>query len=181
MDVAFREATADDVRAVAELHADSWRRHYRGIFRDDYLDEQVADDRTGTWAARLVQHPDQRRFVLLAERDAKLVGFICAYGDHDPRLGSLIDNLHVAGAHQRAGIGRALMRHAAAWLDERYARVGIYLDVLVANDRAISFYEALGGAREGPVTVPSADGTMVSSYHYRWETPRALIAGCGRL
>jgi GNAT superfamily N-acetyltransferase len=36
--VSFRAAGRDDARAVAELHADSWRRHYRGAYSDALLD-----------------------------------------------------------------------------------------------------------------------------------------------
>jgi hypothetical protein len=33
----LRTATSADAVAVAALHADSWRRHYRGVYRDEYL------------------------------------------------------------------------------------------------------------------------------------------------
>ena len=33
-DVQYREATELDSRAIAALHADSWRRHYRGAYAD---------------------------------------------------------------------------------------------------------------------------------------------------
>jgi hypothetical protein len=35
--VSFRAAGRDDARAVAELHADSWRRHYREAYSDAFL------------------------------------------------------------------------------------------------------------------------------------------------
>jgi ribosomal protein S18 acetylase RimI-like enzyme len=179
MDLTFREGKRDDVRAVAQLHADSWRRTYRGMYRDDFLDGGILDERKSVWAERLANNPDPRRLVLLAERDAALIGFICAYGNEDPQLGSLIDNLHVAGAHQRSGSGRELMRRAGLWLAERYPDSGVYLGVLEQNERAIRFYEALGGRREGPQMTTSG-GTEVSAYHMLWESPTALVAGCGR-
>jgi ribosomal protein S18 acetylase RimI-like enzyme len=33
--VEYREATANDAEAIAELHAESWRRHYRGAYLDN--------------------------------------------------------------------------------------------------------------------------------------------------
>jgi ribosomal protein S18 acetylase RimI-like enzyme len=178
MDLTFREATRSDVPAVAQIHAESWRRSYRGMYRDDFLDGGILDERKGVWAERLANNPDQRRYVLLAEAGEALVGFICAYGDEHPRLGSLIDNLHVAYDHQRNGIGRELMRRAGNWLAERYPGSGVYLGVLERNERAIRFYEALGGHREGPVDATSADGSIVSSYHMCWDSPATLLAGC---
>ena len=41
----FREATRADAMAVARLHAESWRVHYRGAYRDAYLDGDVVEDR----------------------------------------------------------------------------------------------------------------------------------------
>jgi hypothetical protein len=32
--VEYRGATADDIGPIASLHADSWRRNYRGSFSD---------------------------------------------------------------------------------------------------------------------------------------------------
>jgi hypothetical protein len=34
LDLQFREAGPGDAGAIAGLHADSWRRHYRGAFSD---------------------------------------------------------------------------------------------------------------------------------------------------
>ena len=53
-----------------------------------------------------------------------MVGFVCAYGTHDPQWGSLIDNLHVLAAHKRTGIGATLMRRAGAWLSVHHPTHG---------------------------------------------------------
>src|SRR6478752_4827506 len=52
-DVGFRLARAADALAVAALHADSWRRHYRGAYSDAFLDGDVLKDRRSVWEARL--------------------------------------------------------------------------------------------------------------------------------
>lgn len=177
----MRHAKSDDASAIARLHADSWRRTYRGILRDDFLDSEIADERNGVWADRLIHNVDPRRGVILAEVDGALVGFICLYGDHDEQLGSLVDNLHVAAERQRGGVGRTLMRAGARWLCEAgYEASGVYLDVLERNEQAIQFYDALGGLREGPREQNSPDGTRIMSYHMLWASPAALIACCDR-
>jgi GNAT superfamily N-acetyltransferase len=44
----FRLAGPPDADAIAALHADSWRRHYRGAYSDAFLDGDVgADPRCG--------------------------------------------------------------------------------------------------------------------------------------
>jgi hypothetical protein len=49
----YRQATASDVAAIARLHAESWRRHYRGAYLDSYLDGDVVADRIAEWSGRL--------------------------------------------------------------------------------------------------------------------------------
>jgi hypothetical protein len=41
----FRPAGPDDAEKVGMLHADSWRRHYRGAYADSFLDGDVVADR----------------------------------------------------------------------------------------------------------------------------------------
>ena len=59
--------------AVATLHAESWRRHYRGAYSDAFLDGDVFADRLAVWTKRL-READPRRCTILAE-DESLVGF----------------------------------------------------------------------------------------------------------
>lgn len=44
-DLQMRPAKPSDAEAVAALHADSWRRHYRGAYSDAFLDGDVISDR----------------------------------------------------------------------------------------------------------------------------------------
>src|SRR6266496_5428632 len=55
VEATYREATAKDVEAIAALHADSWRRHYRGAYSDAFLDNEVFADRLQIWTDRLHQ------------------------------------------------------------------------------------------------------------------------------
>jgi hypothetical protein len=49
----YRIANMDDLEGIAQLHAESWRNSYRGIFPDDFLDHDVWDERQNAWASRL--------------------------------------------------------------------------------------------------------------------------------
>ncbi len=60
--------------------------------------------------------------------------------------------LAVAPAHRRAGLGRALMEAAEAWLRERGAPK-IQLMVREDNEAALGFYQALGLERQKVVTL----------------------------
>ena len=48
----FRPAKTQDAEAIAPLHAEGWRVAYRGIFRDEFLDGDVAQDRKDVWRQR---------------------------------------------------------------------------------------------------------------------------------
>lgn len=174
--IEYRQASPRDAEAVARLHAESWRANYRGDFTDAFLDGDLVGERLGVWRERL-ERIRKDQFVQLALAGADLAGFVCAYGAHDPAWGSLIDNLHVAGAAKRGGVGSALMRQAGGWLTERYPDLPVYLLVLEANAPARRFYERLGAHNAGVSTMETHGGAMVRSCHYTWPRPELLAAG----
>ena len=49
----FRLAGPADAGAVAKLHAESWRHHYRGAYSHAFLDGDVVADRLAVWTDRL--------------------------------------------------------------------------------------------------------------------------------
>src|SRR5436309_2575695 len=94
MSTTYRQATPDDIESVALLHAESWRASYRGMLEDTYLDGPVFDDRRAVWKDRL-SSPRFAQLVVVAERDAEMVGFVCALAREDPVWGNFLDNIHV--------------------------------------------------------------------------------------
>jgi len=70
--------------------------------------------------------------IWLAEAAERLAGFIILRGDY-------VDQLYVAVAHQRQGIGGALMARARA-----HSPAGLRLRCFVRNTNARAFYERLG-------------------------------------
>jgi len=72
----LRLASPADSERVAWLHADRWRRHYRGAYSDAFLDGDVEADRRAVWARRL-HDPDAASATIIAEESAEsLVGFV---------------------------------------------------------------------------------------------------------
>ena len=37
----YRNATPDDASTIAEIHTLSWQQNYRGIWSDEYLDDNL--------------------------------------------------------------------------------------------------------------------------------------------
>jgi hypothetical protein len=115
----LRLAGAADGEGIARLHADSWRRHYRGIYSDTFLDGDLESDRRAVWDQRL-QEPDGSAATIVAEDDVSLLGFVHVVFDDDPTWGALVDNIHVVFDIKRRGIGTRLMACAADAVSERY-------------------------------------------------------------
>ena len=175
----FRSARPADAAAVARLHADSWRRHYRGAYSDAFLDGDVVGDRLDVWAERL-REPDPGRCTILAE-DGGVVGFANTFFDDDPTWGALLDNLHIAHSHRRRGIGARLMALTAEALLERPEPTGLYLWVLEQNRDAQAFYEACGGrcVERAPVPPPGGIASRLTGspmgLRYVWSQPGDLL------
>src|SRR5215475_5884373 len=99
-----RPAEVRDVEAIAALHADSWRRNYRGAYLDSYLDGEVVTDRLIVWRERITCPAPGFR-TIVAERGEAFAGFAHTKLDEDPKWGALLDNLHVAHELKGQGIG----------------------------------------------------------------------------
>lgn len=171
----FREATASDVDAIAALHADSWRRTYRGAYSDAFLDHEVDAERREVWSERF-RSPAPNTHTVIAEDDGGFAGFVHTILDEDPTFGALLDNLHVAHDRKRTGVGRQLMAQSAQAVLERRPGSGLYLWVLEMNGTAQSFYDACGGtcAERAPWDAPG--GGTVMSLRYAWPDPSVLTA-----
>jgi len=165
----LRPALASDAQSIARLHAESWRTAYRGIYRDEYLDGDVVEERTTVWAQRFAS-PAENQFVTLATEGDDLLGFVCAYGDVDARWGTLVDNLHVRLDQQGRGIGRCLLAAAATWSRERYPAAPLHLWVLDANAKARRFYERLGAQPQESALSEPPGGGSVTGWRYAWRT-----------
>lgn len=171
----YRAASATDGAAIAELHADSWRRSYRGAYLDSYLDGDVRADRLAVWTDRLARR-DADRSTHVADQDGLVVGFVHTILDEDPTWGAYLENLHVAHDRKREGIGQGLVITAARHLVEQRPASGLYLWVLEQNTAAQAFYEAMGGVCAGrEIRGPFPGGGTAPGLRYVWPEPAQLL------
>jgi ribosomal protein S18 acetylase RimI-like enzyme len=176
----FRPARATDAEAIAVLHADSWRRNYRGAYSDAFLDGDVYDDRRAVWSDRLDEAREGCQ-TIVAKSDDAIVGFAHTIVDEDPAWGALLENLHVAFGYQRCGIGARLLGLSARAVIENSPGAGLYLWVLEQNVAAQAFYQSLGGkpADRADVQPPGGVGSRLNGssirLRYAWPDPSVLF------
>jgi len=171
--VTIRRITAADVATVAALHATSWRRAYRGMLSDAYLDGDLEAERRAAWTTRLAD-PDFG-FGWIAHADTEPVGFVYVRHERDPHWGVHIDNLHVLVAHQGLGVGRRLLHTVGQWGAEHAAGERMHLWVIAANSAARGFYACVGGEEVELVDRAAGDGNDLPEHRVAWHTPSALV------
>ncbi|HTJ17721.1 MAG TPA: GNAT family N-acetyltransferase [Steroidobacteraceae bacterium] len=166
--IALTDASPRDVEAIASLHAQSWRNAYRGMLADDYLDRHVEADRLEFWRARFANVPADRRLVLQASVDGKLMGFVCVLLDADVQWGARLDNLHVSPESKGTGIGYTLFQAAREWIANVSPGTAMYLWCVERNHGARRFYERQGGKIVETATRPVAQELAVPELRYCW-------------
>jgi GNAT superfamily N-acetyltransferase len=148
MEVAIRQAVAEDARGIAEVHVASWRWAYRGHLPDEILDQLSIDDREGTWREVLTTTTTS---CLVAEREGALVGFASGGPSTDqgaPRATAEVFTIYVDESEAGSGTGTALfvgVREALA--EDGFTDATLW--VLESNARARRFYEREGWAWDG--------------------------------
>lgn len=178
-DIRFRTAGPADARAIAGLHSDSWRRHYRGAYSDAFLDNGAVAYLEPLWGERLAA-PDPRARTILAERGGVVVGLAHTILDADAAWGAFLDNLHVAHGLKRQGVGSRLLALTGRAVLRWSPSSGLYLWVLEQNRDARAFYAAHGGTCVERADVPPPGGDPARLHgtpiglRYAWRHPATL-------
>jgi ribosomal protein S18 acetylase RimI-like enzyme len=135
----IRQATRSDLQDIATIHIESWKASYSDVLPAEFLAWQINRDFIRHWREIEIQNED---IVLVAEENS-VVGFISVWCRPIP----FIDNLHVRPSQRSKKIGSALMKAAAKELINQGHKTA-YLWVFESNEKAIRFYERLGGLQK---------------------------------
>ena len=171
----LRTANALDAEAIAALHTASWRSAYSSVLSTDYLELSVSAERKAVWKQRLAA-PKANQYVVVAEKEAAVVGFGCAFVDEHAEWGSYLDNLHVRSELQGRGLGTALVTNIAQWCELQVPGRGLYLSVNQDNIRAQQFYLRLGARNTKAGVWNAPDGSRVPTYWFVWGSTAPLAA-----
>ena len=155
----IRRATQSDLQGIATIHVESWKDSYSDVLPEEFMAEQIDRDLAEHWSELQIQNGD---LVLVAEEDS-LVGFVAVWCRPIP----FIDNLHVRPSHRSKNLGSALIKAAAKELINKGHKTA-YLWVFESNEKAIRFYERLGGVQKEQAR-KAVFGYEVLSRKIEWE------------
>ena len=173
--VTIRRGTGDDAPAIASVRVDTWRSAYRGLLPDALLDGLDTANVTASWR-RGLETIEPTRVAYVAEVAGAIVGFASggrargAKGDYPGEVYAL----YVREAHQKKGVGRALLRVAAGELVKR-GLTPIVIWTLFDNPASRAFYGSLGGVVIGEKR-ELFEGYELHEVAYGWTDPAPLLA-----
>ncbi|WP_203230736.1 GNAT family N-acetyltransferase [Agromyces humi] len=148
--VTVRAARVEDAAEMARVLVRSWRETYRGLMRDEVLDDPgLIAFRERFWIAALTDERYRASRAAVAERDGELIGVALAGPPDPPEPGwtTHLYVLYVLAAEHGSGAGAALLD---AVVD---ARESAALWVADPNPRAQAFYRRHGFVADGTVQV----------------------------
>jgi GNAT superfamily N-acetyltransferase len=148
--VTTRTAQPADAAAMAAVVVRCWQETYRGVVRDEVLDDpDLLARRERFWTEVLTDERYRANRAALAERDGEVVGVAMSGPplDEDAVWPRQLYVLYLLAAHHGSGDGRALLEavlapdeHAALWVAD-------------PNPRAQAFYRRHGFAPDGTTRV----------------------------
>ncbi|MGD8456432.1 MAG: GNAT family N-acetyltransferase [Anaerolineales bacterium] len=173
-EITIREATAEDARAIAEVHVSAWRSSYADILPPGVLAGLSAESRAAMWEKGLLQSRGMNFLFVAENSDGEIVGFTGGGRSSEGIKGYLgeIRVLYILEAYQRMGVGTKLFRAAVARLLDKGTTS---LLVWVFKDSPYrQFYEKLGGECIGEKVFEIAGGNYLA-VGYGWKDSRCLV------
>jgi len=175
MSIVLRPARPADGTALAHLHVRVWRHTYRDLAPAAAIAALDEAMRLRRWT-EILADPAKSWGALVAESDGRMAGFGLCGAPGEAALGERgeVKFLYVDTEHARRGLGRRLLAAMAELLQGRGYR-GLALGVVVGNDPAIAFYEAMGGRRIGRYTDPGPIWRS-DNFVYAWDDLASLVS-----
>jgi ribosomal protein S18 acetylase RimI-like enzyme len=139
----IRSARFKDATGIAEVHDAAWREGYRGIIRGAPL-EKMIEARGVAWWQRYIEAKNQ---MLVLDFAGSVAGYV-TFGrsrNRSERFPTQIYELYLKPEFQGLGFGRKMFNTARAAMANGKAIAPLCVWALSANDRAVGFYESIGG------------------------------------
>jgi ribosomal protein S18 acetylase RimI-like enzyme len=163
-----REATQDDISAIAQVHVDTWRTTYRGIVPDEFLANLSYEKREKGWHQVMDNASNDRSFTCVAEGEpGQILGFANGGVERtgDPIYQGELTAIYILTSHQQKGTGRELVQAVAERLEQM--KIHSMLVWVLADNPACRFYKRLGGQRIHEREIERG-GTKLIEIAYGW-------------
>ena len=155
----IRRATQSDLQEIADIHIESWKDSYSNVLPAEFLAGQIDRNFKKHWNEIEIKDED----IVLVAQENSLVGFVAVWCRPIP----FIDNLHVKPSQRSKKIGSALIKVVAKELITKGHNTA-FLWVFESNEKAIRFYEQLGGVQKEQ-SIKNVFGYDVLSRKIEWD------------
>lgn len=170
----IREAIAKDIPQIAQVHVDTSRIAYRGIFPDEVLANLSYEKREQGWHQVFNNSAQDGNFTYVAEeRSGKIIGFANGGIEREGVAGyqGELYAIYILESHQQRGIGRELVRVVAARLNQM--EFDSMLVWVLEDNPASNFYQKLGGKEVVRKEIERARTKMIK-IAYGWKNTSNL-------
>lgn len=167
-----RPAVLTDAAQIAQVHVDSWRTTYAGIFPPAAIAGHTLERRLALWTRHLSEASERHALFVAVQVDT-VVGFasLGAFRVQGPPIegeGEL-NALYLLQRAQRQGLGRQLMQAGGAWL-QRGGFSAMRCWVVRGNLSAEAFYTRQRGIVVATTTF-DIEGALMTEDCFRYELP----------
>jgi GNAT superfamily N-acetyltransferase len=170
----IRPAVVHDARAIAEVHVESWRSTYRGIFPDALLNGLSVEKRESSWRERLASLDPAPAITMVGCDTGNVVGFVSGGKERTGQLGcdGELYAIYLRQESQRKGLGALLVRQFVRELGARgFGSMAVWVLALNPSRR---FYEYLGGKVIGQQLIEQG-GQPFTEVAYGWQSLNVFL------
>lgn len=167
----IRKAKLEDAKGIARVHVDSWRTTYETIIPSEYLNNLSYESREKLWIDGI-----PKGIVYVAEDEkGTIVGFSSGGKERTGKYVGFEGELYaiyILKEFQGKGIGKALVKPVVEELHN--AGIESMLVLVLEDNNACHFYEALGATKLDSIEVEIADKKLIEAV-YGWKDTKSLL------
>jgi len=164
----IREAVADDIPQLVDVHVASWNATYFWHFP-----KPTPEIRTQGWEKNFKERPDGWFCFIAQKENGEVAGFATgtSFKDNELKYDAQLNKIHFLKQYHRLGLGRILVGEVV----KRFLSMGFHSMLLFTDPRNdnIRFYEVLQGQR-----ILNKDGKFHGTYG--WKDLQVLANLCNK-
>ncbi|WP_160687104.1 GNAT family N-acetyltransferase [Clostridium sp. C2-6-12] len=166
----IRKANDSDIELIANLYIENWKKTYRGLLSNEFLNSLKVSDGIQKWQEYLKK---ERHMIFVAYEDEKFLGFSACKEDDEIESCLYLDSLHVSEASRGKGIGTKLINTVGHYAySQGYKCMSIC--IVKGNSNAKILYEKLGATHYKDF-IDYFGGTQSNSEKLIWDNLNSFV------